>query len=260
MVLKRHILAAWGGGILLFTIALVAGGLSGTMNVLYGSKTSIGVAIAYGLSDAGKIVIPVIASMIGWRFRLYLAAVLTTIVSVWCAANYLADTHGQAFLEMSHKSHIVKNQQDKIKLLTQEVRVANNLIEDERKNGGCGPKCKEHIADRDAAKKELQAARQSIQNAEPVEVSGLAMLSSTIAGFDKDYTARVFLGLKVLAALIVVEILAQMMGEATKMIGTALDKQKRAKGAAQKRRKKPGPKPGSKRKPRQNVLPLREVK
>jgi len=86
--------AQWISGIVLMMLAVSAGLLSLYFNLSSGLALGVGIAIAFGLSDVAKIVLPIVCAAIGWTAHLRLAYYTATIVSIVCAVCYLADRFG----------------------------------------------------------------------------------------------------------------------------------------------------------------------
>jgi len=219
----------WAAGIALMLVALVAGGLSGAMNIAYGLKAGPAVAVAYGLSDAGKLLIPIVAAAIGWRAHMRLAAILTAVVSVWCAVNYLADQHGAQLLRAEHSQAVYADTADRIAELEKQLAAANEGIAYEIANGGCGPNCRAHQDRAAEISAELAAAREQRAEMKPVELSGLAGWLALAGVAAKATAAQVLAAVKTIAALAVIEVLAHMAGIAAGLIGTAYRRSRNAK-------------------------------
>jgi hypothetical protein len=231
-------LPLWGqyaAGLALMLVAVTAGGLSMGMNIAYGLEAGPAVAVAYGLSDAAKLLIPVVAVAIGWRGHLRLAAVLAALVSVWCAMNYLADQHGSQLLERRHAHAVHADTGKRIKELEARLKAAREGVAYEIANGGCGPNCRDHQDRAETISAELAAAREKRAGMKPAEVSGLAGWLA-LAGLAAKMTAAQALAIvKTLAALVVVEVLAHLAGSAARLIGQAMRRGRRRKREAVKR-------------------------
>jgi hypothetical protein len=222
----------WAAGLALMLVALTAGGLSMGMNIAYGLQAGPAVAVAYGLSDAAKLLIPVVAVAIGWRAHLRLAAILAAIVSVWCAMNYLADQHGGQLLKRQHDHAVYAAAGKRIEELEARLKAAREGIAFEIANGGCGPKCRGHQDRADKISAELEAARDARAGMKPAELSGLAGWLA-LAGIAAKVTATQALAIvKTLAALVIVEVLAHLAGAAARLIGQAIRRRSRRRRPA----------------------------
>ena len=221
----------WAAGLALMLVALTAGGLSMGMNIAYGLQAGPAVAVAYGLSDAAKLLIPVVAVAIGWRGHLRLAAVLAAVVSVWCAMNYLADQHGGQLLERQHAQAVYADTGKRIEELESRLKTAREGVAYEIANGGCGPNCRAHQDRAARISEELSAARAQRADMTPAELSGLAGWLA-LAGLAAKVTAAQALAIvKTLAALVVVEVLAHLAGSAARLIGQAMRRRRRRRPA-----------------------------
>jgi hypothetical protein len=258
---KRSTLPRWGqwaAGITLMLVALTAGALSLAVNVTYGLGAGLALAVAYGLSDVAKLTLPIVASGIGWSRHMRIVAIVAAAVSVWCAANYFADTEGQRLLEASHQTGQVeaaKNERARLQdelaalgtagdpaILQKRVADLDQAVKDEAAAGGCGTKCRGLQRDRDEALAKLAQAKRkaelesqladvksAISESEPVETSGLAALAVAYTGGDKRVWSRTVVTVRALAALILMELLAHLAGAAARLIGQAMKPRRKKK-------------------------------
>jgi len=250
--------AQWAAGITLMIVAVTAGALSLAVNVTYGLGAGLALAVAYGLSDVAKLTLPIVATGIGWSRHMRIVAIVAAAVSVWCAANYFADTEGQRLLNASHQTGQVEAAKNERGRLQDELaalgttgnadvlgkRLANldQAVKDEAAAGGCGPECRDLQRDRDDVlaklakakrKAELEAqladVKSTISETPPVETSGLAALAVAYAGGDKRFWSRTIVSVRALAALILMELLAHLAGAAARLIGQAMKPRRKTK-------------------------------
>lgn len=235
----------WAAGLVLMSTAVSAGALSLAVNITYGLGAGLAAAIAYGLSDAAKLSLPVVAAGIGWSRQMRLAAIAAAVVSIWCAANYFADTEGARLLAARHGETVYADQARQIAELEARLAAAQAAAEDERKSGGCGRRCKAHLDHARLISAELSAARARRAQMHPVEASGLAAMLAAATGWPKQRLSRLIVTTRALAALLLVELLAHLGGAAAKMLGAAITATAKARAA------KPRAKPKREVKPKQ---------
>jgi hypothetical protein len=180
----------WSAGLGLMSVAVTAGGLSLVLNVSHGLEAGIAAAVAFGLGDTGKIIIPIVAGAIGWSRQMKITSAICVAVSLWCAVNYYADYHGRDLLTKQHEQQAYGDKAKAIAELESEVSRLTKLANEEAKKGGCGKNCKtvnDQIAD---ARKKLAEARTEKAEARPVEISGLATMIAMAMNANADTVAR----------------------------------------------------------------------
>jgi hypothetical protein len=103
-------------------LVLTAGGLSLAMNVTAGLGVGIALAVAFGLSDVTKVIMPIVCEAIGWdSFSkwLYRAA---SVISVICAVLFLADQFGADIAGKENAAAIVSNADQRIDDLREQLK------------------------------------------------------------------------------------------------------------------------------------------
>lgn len=149
--------AQWAAGVTLLTVAIVAGATGLVLNVRHGLEAGIAPAIAYGLADIGKLIIPMACVWIGWNMRLKLTCALCVATSIWCATNAWLDFNARKASAGEQQATIwngAKADADRIRAdlaaisetgtsasLLEAARQANARADDEKKNGGCLKRC-----------------------------------------------------------------------------------------------------------------------
>lgn len=238
-------LGQWATGITLMLIALTATGLSLMMNISYGLQIGTAAGIASGLSDVALAVIPVVGIAIGWSRQLRIAFLICAIYSAWTATNYMADHYGQHLLSKRHEAGEHETLKDRIASLEASLASRRDAIDYEMKTG-CGPKCRGHMEEAAEISDKLDAARASLADTPPVEISGLAKHASTVTGRDKQDIAQAINIVSVIVVLILIELLRHLNSPAARMLKLAMRKPRQPK---QKETTAPAPPPA-------NVVPL----
>lgn len=197
----------WIGGSALLALAILAGGASLVINVIFGTQNSVMAGIVYGMADAGKILLLICCSWIGWTWRERTILVVCVILSVYCATRYWLDTQGQVMMARQGQAQAWQGAQADLKrirsdldritetgdaaALTAQADVAAEKARLEEKTGK-GPKYEMAIAHkaelrgragqarrRDILINDLKTARATAKTSGgPTELSGL---SSTVA-------------------------------------------------------------------------------
>jgi hypothetical protein len=199
--------AQWSAGLGLLAVAVTAGGLSLVLNVSHGLEAGIAAAIAFGLGDVGKIIIPIVAGAIGWSRQMKITSAICVAVSLWCAVNYYADHYGRDMLTKQHEQQAYGDKAKAITELEAEVSRLTKLANDEAKKGGCGKNCKavnDQVAD---AQRKLADARKEKATAKPVEISGLATMIAMATNANADTVARGLGMMKAALFLLLIECL-----------------------------------------------------
>jgi hypothetical protein len=94
--------AQWLGGGTVLAIAVAAGATGLAINVLHGLEVSLAAAIFFGLADLTKIVLPIVAGIIGWTKQMRITALVCVVVSIWCASNAYLDGAGTRLADKQH--------------------------------------------------------------------------------------------------------------------------------------------------------------
>jgi hypothetical protein len=214
--------AQWLAGLALLATALTAGGLSLAVNVIAGLGVGLAVAIAYGLADCGKLLLPIVCQAIGWRVHTWIAYIVVSVVSVLCAICYLADQNGGDLLKREHAATVQDDRAKQVVELEAQLADLRAMVAAEASNGGCGTNCKALQARADEAAQRLQEARTARADAKAVTLPGSAVLAATVAGTDASHAAKSIAIAKSVAALAVMELLAHLAGAAAALIGAAM--------------------------------------
>lgn len=216
--------AQWASGIGLMAVALTAGGLSLAVNVLAGLGVGVAVAVAYGLSDVGKMLLPVVCSGIGWNRHTRTAYIVTSIVSVLCAATYLADQHGSTVITAEHRDGIRTAATDTVTDIQAEIAMYRELAAKEEKTGR-GDDWEEYTRKAAEASQRLTDSRKaSVVSA--TDFPGSAVLLASLLAVEPIKAMKSIALAKTIAALIVMELLVHLAGAAAKLIGQAMTAQK----------------------------------
>jgi hypothetical protein len=214
--------AQWSAGLALLAVALTAGGLSLAVNITAGLGVGLAVAVAYGLADCGKLLLPIVCTGIGWNVHTRGAYAVVSVVSILCAICYLADANGGQLIEREHAATVQADNAQQIAELEAELATLRKLAADEAGNGGCGPQCKALQDRADKAAQKLQDARKARAGADAVTLPGSAVLAANLAGSSENEAARSIAIAKSVAALAVMELLAHLAGAAAALIGMAM--------------------------------------
>jgi hypothetical protein len=216
--------AQYASGIALLLVALTAGGLSLAVNVAAGLSVGVAVAFAYGLSDCGKMLLPVVSAGIGWNKHTKTAYVATSIVSVMCAAVYLADQHGSTVVTAEHRADIrTASTATVTDLESQLARL--QAAADAEAGSGYGPEWRKL---NDAALKTSERLADSRKDSavSPTDFAGSSVLLASLTGFSAIQAAKGVALAKTIAALIVMELLVHLAGAASRLIGQAMTARK----------------------------------
>jgi hypothetical protein len=216
--------AQLAAGLALLAVALTAGGLSLAVNITAGLGVGLAVAVAYGLADCGKLLLPIVCTAIGWNWHTRAAYIVASLVSVLCAICYLADANGGKVLKAEHAATVQADNGKRIAELELKLATAQQLADDEADRGGCGPNC---LALRDSAaeaSQRLEDARHTRAAADATAMPGSAALAANLAGTSENSAARSIAIAKSVAALAVMELLAHLAGAAAALIGMAMRK------------------------------------
>ena len=218
-------LARWAhyaaGGVMM-AVAVIAGGLSLTLNVAHGLETGLAAGIAFGLADIGKIVIPIVAGAIGWSRQMRLTAAICVAVSLWCAINYYADRKGRELLAREHGQTVYADAEKHIAELGTEADRLSSLAAEEARRGGCGPNCRAVMNQAASARQRLEAARSSRAALTPSEVSGLAAIIAAVTCADTNRIARGIGAVKAVMFLALIEALVWLSMPAMALLAMAM--------------------------------------
>jgi hypothetical protein len=213
--------AKWLAGLALMATALTAAGLSLAMNITAGLAVGVAVAIAFGLSDVAKVLVPVTCQALGWTSHLRSVYAVASIVSVACACLYLADQFGGAIAAKENAAAVSENTDQHIKDLRASLTSVREMATAESQRGGCGPKC-ETLNDRATnLETALTDALRKREGMKPA-TDGKATVLAGMIGTGEAETSRATAILLILSALIISELCAHLAGPAASMIGSAM--------------------------------------
>lgn len=192
-------------GSAIMLLAMGATGVSGWLNVSYGLKFNLTIAIVFGLSDAALFTIPPAATFLGRSRYLRIAFAICAVTSVWTASNSLFDGQWQRFVAVEHEAGQQDDLRDQVERLKKgllaideqaSVKALGGLLDattgarrDEcsEEAGGRGPECRKLEAEereirarkglaerRDRLSARLDAAREALDDVKPVADVGIA--------------------------------------------------------------------------------------
>lgn len=211
----------WGqvvaGGVLL-SVALTAGGTGLFLNVSHGLEAGPASGLIFGLAEIGKIVIPIVAGLIGWCMQTRATAIICVLASVFCAVSYYADNHGAALLSKQHAETVYADKAAVVADLRSQVASLDALVAAEAKKGGCGTNCRDLTKQASEARQKLQAALNVRSEAKPVEASGLAVMISMASGVKAEHVARGSGAVKAALFLVLLEALVWLSVPAMKLL------------------------------------------
>lgn len=228
-------------------LAIVAGGISLSMNVAFGLKSGLVMAAIFALSDCAKIILPMIdAAMPGQAVKRRLAYAVAVLISVLAATSYLLETQATRLLEAQHATATVtdaRTDADRIRselALISERRSPDAIKADieghkQHKRWTSTAECTDATvpesrdycqaynqlrADLATAERRerLEAQLASIAatvQAAPVEALGSADTLAALTGGDKAGIAQHEAIMKAVLMLIILEIVAMFSGDAS---------------------------------------------
>ena len=199
--------AKYAAGGVLLAVAVTAGGLSLSLNVSYGLEAGLAAGVTFGLAETAKIVIPIVAGVIGWSLQMRITAAICVTVSLWCAVNYYADTQGRDLLTKQHGEKVYADAEKQIAELGAEAARLSSLASEEAKRGGCRTNCRALTDEASSASQRLEAARESRAALTPVEPSGLAAMIAAASDANADHIARSIGAVKAVMFLALLEAL-----------------------------------------------------
>ena len=170
---------AISGGTLL-AIAVTAGGTGLYINVHHGLDVSTQAGILFGLADLTKIVLPIVAGIIGWKLQTRLVAVVCVIVSIWCASNAYLSGASQNIAGKQHGADQYASAQGVVTEAKARVEALDAKATAEAANGGCGKICKSYQDAADKARQTLTQARTALEHAKPVAVDQNAQYKALV--------------------------------------------------------------------------------
>jgi hypothetical protein len=111
------------------------------MNISAGLAVGVAVAIAFGLSDVAKVLVPVVCQAIGWTRHLRSVYAVASVVSIVCACLYLADQFGGTIAAKENAAAVTENTDRHIEDMRASLTSVREMASTEAQHGGCGPKC-----------------------------------------------------------------------------------------------------------------------
>lgn len=230
--------------LILGIIALAMGGISLWMNASFGLKSGVIMAAIFVGSDSAKIVLPMVAVAYEnplIRKKIKVAYYAAISLSLMAAVSYLLETQSTRLLQSRARETAIVDARVDAARLRQELggvgetsstaaldalaRVKAAAVKAEAANGGCMAKCQERIAEhekilerlgqakrRDRLEAELAALTATITGA-PAEAVGASATIAGLTGSDADAIARHEAIIKMVAMLIILELLASFSGE-----------------------------------------------
>lgn len=181
--MKTTTVPRWGQvtvGVSLLSIAVAAGVTGLKINVFHGLEVSPEAGILFGLADLTKIVMPIIAGLIGWSRQMRVTALVCVVVSLWCASNAYLSGAGQQIAGKQHGADQYALAKDAVAKADADVTRFSTAADTERKSGGCGKQCKFLLEQADKARQEAKEARAALSNARAVDVTGYERTGSAI--------------------------------------------------------------------------------
>lgn len=212
----------WASGVSLLVVALTAGALSLAVNVVAGLSVALPVAVMFGLSDVGKVLVPVVCQAIGWNRHLRTTYWLAATVSVICALIATADMFGLRLAAIDHTAKGVSLSGQQITELRTSLASVRKMASDEAQRGGCGPKCKALNDRADKLETSLSAAVASSREQTKPTVTGIGFLGQAVAKVKPETTNTASSVLLVLAGILMMELFCHLAGPAASMIGIAM--------------------------------------
>lgn len=212
----------WISGIALMSVALAAAGLSLTFNVIAGLSFGIPVAVMFGLSDVGKVLIPIVCQAIGWNKHLKATYWVAAFVSIVCALLAASDMLGLrlATVDVAAKDGQMVTQH--IEDLRSSLETARQMALAESQRGGCGPKC-QALNDRVSQLESSinSAVEKETEKSKPA-ITGLGFLGTQVLGFDPSSIDVSRAILVALLGIVMMELLCHLSGPSASMIGMAM--------------------------------------
>ena len=205
LALPRWVRYAAGG--VLMAVAVTAGGLSLALNVMHGMEAGLAAGIAFGLADIGKILLPVVAGIIGWSRQMRATAAICVAVSLWSAVNVYLDGAGRDLLVKQHGALVYAEAEKQIAELEREAASLRSLAAAEAGKGGCRQNCRALTEQASRAATELGKARAARAELRPAEISGLAAIVAIAWGEKPEGVARGIAAIKAFLFLALIEVL-----------------------------------------------------
>lgn len=198
--------AQWLAGISLLSVSLAAAGISLAVNFQAGLIVHIAIAAMLGLSDIGKILIPVVCQGIGWTLQSRMTYAVVSVTSVVCAFIFIEAMFDAQHAKVANQAVLTHNADQRIADLRTSLATTRQMAAEEAQRGGCGDKCQALTAE--AAKLETAVtdavnARTGIKTRTAVPSQGRALLLTVLG----------------LAAM---ELLSHLASKAASMIGVAM--------------------------------------
>jgi hypothetical protein len=211
-------------GVSLLGIALAAGGLGLTLNVSHGLETGLAAAVAFGLADGAKIVVPIVAGVVGWSKQMRLTAAICVVASLWAATNVYLDGAGRELLAKEHGATVYADAERGIAELAAEAASLRDLATKEGARKGCKTNCLALTTQATEAAQRLQEARTKRAELKPVEASGLAAMLAMVSGGGADKIARGLGAVKAALFILLVEALVWLVVPAMTLLRASMSR------------------------------------
>lgn len=167
-------------GASLLGIAIVAGATGLKINVFHGLEVSPEAGVLFGLADLTKIVLPIVAGIVGWTRQMRLTALVCVTVSLWCAFTAYTGGAGQQIAGKQHGADQYVLAKDAVTKADAEVTRLTAAVDTERKAGGCGKQCKFLQGSLETARQEAKEARTALASAKAVDVNGYERIGAAV--------------------------------------------------------------------------------
>lgn len=226
-------------GIILCAIGVVTGLISLSLNVWHGYQVSLILALIFFLAEAGRIAIPVVASLRGWNKGFIIILATCGIASVYAALSNFADLNAHRLLAVESQNSNRDRAEAEYNRLRAElaglsvteapadlealVAAHKKKASDEAARGFCGPKCQKAETDALAATERLAQARRKAEletrlsaaqaelaQSAVVAVSGLSLLIASFFGVAQDKVALIEGLFKGLLSITLIELLVYL--------------------------------------------------
>lgn len=220
----------WASGISLLIVAMTAAAISLAVNFQAGLVVHIAIAAMLGLSDVGKILIPVVCQAIGWSLQSRATYAVASVTSVVCAFIFMGAMFDAQHAKTVNQTVLTANADQQIRDLRQSLASTRQMASEEAKRGGCGPKCQSLLA---------EASKKQTALSEALEAREAMPTKAAVPSQDRAF-------LLTLLGLAVMELLSHMAGAAASMISSAMRKTS-AENAPKQTKKVKNPKSANKK-------------
>ena len=230
-------------------LALTAGAISLTMNVTFGLKVSGVTALVFALSDGAKILLPMIAAVLGWDMRRRIAWGLAIAISVTAALSSFQEGQAQRLKDSQTAAQTVSGARTDLERVRRELSViaesmstsalralareAQDKADREAARGGCGTKCEAAKAtaakllarlglaeQRDKLQAQLAKARETDATTPDTALGATDTLAALTGGGQSQIAMITGLAISV-AMLVILELLATLGGDGVMILRQA---------------------------------------